>query len=439
MKKIAIWGFGSYGTRMLYCIRTYWKDLYEVSLICDRKFSFSYERQVEGLPACVPDELETYFAAGVFDAVLPAVAFFDQFEDMRSFLKERSIPVFIIGQESDFILASKLERAEVQWRELLPEGYNCTLHRNLYAISALRMSPLLLYDGEGHALIDDIDNLGGFIPHYMFQYPAPLDLVPIRPEILKGQYCVVGKQCPSNYWHFTYDSLDQLFLLEKLGFQGKYIINQSEYIDDFLPLLGIDVKRILWREDLLPSRIYCIEELFVLNSDPQYRFPLRAPVMTELAQTIKKKLVPDPKHVKYPSRVYFKRIGSRKLLGAEILLRKYGFVEIIPEELNLREQMELFYSADIVLCPHGAGATNSLYMHKGSVFLETFGKNWAVPHCIETLYHSGVYHLPVIQTPILDVDLSHRLDDYHVSPLELEMAIQAAIKLTERATEASNN
>ena len=134
----------------------------------------------------------------------------------------------------------------------------------------------------------------------------------------------------------------------------------------------------------------------------------------------------------YHSRVFVRRIGRRKLLGAEELLRKYGFTPIVPEELSVREQMLYFHHADIVLCPHGANSTNSLYMRPGSVFIETFGKNWVYPSCIPTLFLGGVHYLPVVEWPIQSVDQTNGSVDYSIQPPLLEMAIQNAITITER-------
>ena len=85
-----------------------------------------------------------------------------------------------------------------------------------------------------------------------------------------------------------------------------------------------------------------------------------------------------------------KRIGRGKLLDADDLLAEYGFTCIVPEDYTVKEQMALFFNADIVFCVHGANSTNCLYMRKGTVFIEAFSSYWMNQCNLYALVAAGV-------------------------------------------------
>jgi capsular polysaccharide biosynthesis protein len=61
---------------------------------------------------------------------------------------------------------------------------------------------------------------------------------------------------------------------------------------------------------------------------------------------------------------------------AELLqeLDKYGFRSYILEDLRFREQVKLFSGAEIIIGPHGAGFTNTIFADDLTV-LELFGSD----------------------------------------------------------------
>ncbi|MBQ6395085.1 MAG: glycosyltransferase family 61 protein, partial [Atopobiaceae bacterium] len=127
-----------------------------------------------------------------------------------------------------------------------------------------------------------------------------------------------------------------------------------------------------------------------------------------------------------------KRIGTRKRLGVDDVVEEFGFTTMIPEELSVVEQIRHFMCADIVLYPHGANSTNSLYMHPGSVFIEAFSKRWALPICVHTLALKDVDFFPLVETPIAKPVEPSVLADFHVDNTILRMMIRSAIKLAEK-------
>ena len=66
-----------------------------------------------------------------------------------------------------------------------------------------------------------------------------------------------------------------------------------------------------------------------------------------------------------------RKASKRRVLNEEALvqlLRPYGFQVIFAEALTYQEQVQLFYNAEYVVAPHGAGLTNILFSKKCKVW-----------------------------------------------------------------------
>ncbi len=126
----------------------------------------------------------------------------------------------------------------------------------------------------------------------------------------------------------------------------------------------------------------------------------------------------------------------RKLLNGEDIAVKNGYTVIVPEEYSVREQMDLFHNADIILCPHGANSTNFIYMREGAVFAEIFSDRWHARingrHC----EHIGVHYLEMVGTACGDGPFPERLD-YTVKEESLQRFILRAEAIA--AAEAGKN
>lgn len=72
-----------------------------------------------------------------------------------------------------------------------------------------------------------------------------------------------------------------------------------------------------------------------------------------------------------------KRCSSRYVVNEDELLEEldeYGFDSYVLEDLSFREQVELFSGAEVVVGPHGAGFTNTIYADNLTL-LELFGSD----------------------------------------------------------------
>ena len=241
----------------------------------------------------------------------------------------------------------------------------------------------------------------------------------------EGQYCILTKQHSNNYWHYTYSNLEVVWLLEKAGFQGKYVVPDTEYGSELLRLLDVSSDRIISLSAFEHNRIYVFEEVFYVVAIKPFGEDLvyGSPVLLEAVADIKKKLLVDPS---LPKKIYVKRIGKRKLLGAEDILAEYGFTTIVPEEYPVREQIKLFYNADIVFCVHGANSTNCLYMRKGAVFIEAFSSYWMNRCNLYATVTNGVNYLPTSSLETVRENKDGVLRDFMFPEILLRSTIQNA-------------
>lgn len=213
--------------------------------------------------------------------------------------------------------------------------------------------------------------------------------------------------------------------MEEYGYQGKYVCFENDMMKTFLKLLQMDIdSRIIWVKE---------EVLYHFENAKLIRFGddmLRAPIILRMAKKMLGSL--DLEHMEaYPRRLFVKRIGARRMLGAEELLEKYNFTTIVPEELSIEEQIKYFYAADIVVCPHGANSTNAIFMREGTSFIECFGKSYVAPCLSHTNIVGKIKYRMVVEGNGLDTQKDRadydKSNDYHIPPVYLELAILCAL------------
>ncbi len=428
MKKIAVWGYGNYGSRMVRAVDRYWPEEYRITKIYDlRAETF---RKTEPRIA-VPSGIRKDFAEGLFDAVMIAVNLEQTYRQMNEDLDAWGIPVFQLGKPEDYVGAEAFEQdpsAELPQQQ----GYAFYAFRNLRgAVSYAPSNGIVyLFDKEGRALKEHWDAYwvkGNFTHQY--DYPVRFDCPHQDIVFMPGDYCILAKLWSFNYSHFLFESMDCVQLLEESGFRGRYVINDRTCNRAVMNLYGIGDERILTTRDLTLGQVYSFERVFypkLLNNDRK----MSAKVLKRLSGHLCRGLQRNPG--KYPPRLFVERTGTRKLLNCGELLERYGFVTIDPGRLSAEEQRNYFFNAELVVSPHGANSANSLYMRSGTVLIETFGKNWVKYSYINLMREKGVRYLPVVEGPImpeLPVMVTDPAVDYEVPEENLASAIDIAVEL----------
>ncbi|MGK7939840.1 MAG: DUF563 domain-containing protein [Crocosphaera sp.] len=216
---------------------------------------------------------------------------------------------------------------------------------------------------------------------------------------LLGTYSVFRTMTTSsNYYHSLIDQIPRIYLL-----------NQSEYKNEDIKLLiskPLNQVEQFFLDKLLPSNIrtnlvnpkqlYHLERLIF----PSIMSRRKAGYLPKCyIDHLVSKVAPSRRRDKR-NRILISRskAQSRKVINEKELLNlleDYGFKKYCLEDLTIEEQIELFYDAEIVIAPHGAGLANLIFSDKIHV-LELFCDQEFRPHyyyLCKSLNHNYQYIL----------------------------------------------
>lgn len=203
-----------------------------------------------------------------------------------------------------------------------------------------------------------------------------------NPEKLTGIYSLFrASTAPNNYYHSLIDYIPRIYLLNqpeyhniesiKLLFDGeltkveKFIL--PKILPDNITLMPVNTNKTYQLEMLiLPSFLSSIEAGYLPSAYIDY---------------LLEKIAPSRSRNKV-KRIYISRREIRCILNEEELLNflvTYGFEKYCLEDLSMERQIELFYDAEFVVAPHGAGLANLIFSYQVKV-LELFPTVNALPY-----------------------------------------------------------
>lgn len=432
--RIALWGYGDYGKELHRAIGRSYGDSYQLTMIFDRIYGKGLGMIADGVPVESPNALRERFREGAFSAVLIGTLGPHVCAEMTSQLESWGIPIVRLAGCADLVSAEDLCGCANTGFQVQDRGYHLERCQALYCFVDRHGTQELpvFYDGRGHVIRDMWDDSDLAIDPGILNFMVRVDIEPEAAVALGGTYCAVARFWGRNYWHFTFQHLDQIAVMECAGYKGLYVLPDVPFAHELVELSGLTSDRVFWTSEMQDGVVYRFETVLFLHQDDfKYRGDTNAVPLMRIATQIEERAVNGIDIDSYPKRLFVKRIGTRKLEGAQALLDRYGFVTVVPEELTVREQIRFFHAADIVLTPHGANSTNCIYMQPGSVFIEAFSPSWGSPMCVEALLGKGVHYLPVEARYIPEEDRdADPYADFLVDPTVLEMAIRNAMSLS---------
>jgi hypothetical protein len=215
-------------------------------------------------------------------------------------------------------------------------------------------------------------------PHGTVQWEFFLDMAENRPVVEVEEPCVLlANQSSINYWHFMTEVYPRLWAYdeyEALRSARVIVRRKGDKFDQALvETLGIP-----------PS------QTIALDWAPIYRFKhlIYPSALCDRALTRKKvdfvrnrirpELAGRPRGTR---RFYLARTdrGQRGVLNEDqvwSVLEPHGFEKVVPSDLSLSAQADLFSQAEMLVGPHGAALTNVLFMAPGSVVVELAPRPW---------------------------------------------------------------
>ncbi|UUO04953.1 glycosyltransferase family 61 protein [Blastopirellula sp. J2-11] len=192
-----------------------------------------------------------------------------------------------------------------------------------------------------------------------------------RPRRIDGNVLVMTRGLAQrNYYHWTFEMLSQLRLVEQAGVSFDYVAapKRHAFALESLQLLGIE------RSQILPMGRYThiqATQLIVPSVACYYPQPAGVDYLREKMQFQSWSHYEHDKRIKlYIAR---RRHSSRHIVNdAELFaaLKPLGFRQVYLEDLPLKKQIQLFQQASVVVGPHGAGLSNLVYSRPGTAIFE---------------------------------------------------------------------
>lgn len=248
------------------------------------------------------------------------------------------------------------------------------------------------------------------------------------PQRLEGTASLLAASNGDNYYHWLFDSLPRLRLLQLAGYKLSdvdwFILNQSQ------PAFQVQTleKAGIARSKLRYTSRYCIVHCrrLLVPSMPG-RLGYAAPwACRYLRELFLPKTSPAADRKIYISR---QNAQGRKILNeADIvpILTRHGFEIVHAERLNFDEQIRLFASARQVIAIHGAGMSNLVWCPSGTKVLE-LGSPMHHNECFSTIAANGGLsydHLFLDQAPAGTGDRESRFGNLIVKPDELARKVE---------------
>ena len=204
----------------------------------------------------------------------------------------------------------------------------------------------------------------------------PIFLRPALPRVEHVDGTLVSLTSPGsarNYFHFLFDVLPRWGILQESlpGFvpDHLYVPTSASYQQQLLALAGLDGYDLMTSEK---HRALSADHLLVPSMpNPEEIAP------TWMVEWVRERLPAVRTHDK-PRRLYVTRgsvPNTRCVVDEANLwphLEQRGFVRIDPGTMSVRDQIDYFAAADVVVGPHGAALSNLVFVKPGVRVLELF-------------------------------------------------------------------
>lgn len=404
---VVLWGAGQFGEEMLEYFRHVKK--YNVIGIFDQNLEKCYRLVRNELVINSKEKLIELYKEGKYDFVMISVYGKEITETIRNELQRISIPALLPEEIMTYTSVHVEQSKKCRYDE-----YELVTCDNV--VLKGRNSQFCIYKEQ--KVIKE-----GWLSFYwtqkMSNMACPIWEEYVCDETVEEAYVVARDAVKNSYWHFLYDCLSTVFAMEETGYKGKYLVFDSELTRTFFRLLGINASRIIWLSEEAGTS-YLLKKYYWIEINAEYK----GKVVRRMAESIMQRVEMEKE---YPKRIFIKRIGVRKMLGAEALLEKYNFTTIIPEELSIEEQIAYTHNAEIVIAPHGANCANAFFMKSGATLLECFGKNYNPVLIPNVLCWADVKYRMLVEERC-EYEDGNTLEDYTIQPLLLESTMREILE-----------
>lgn len=172
----------------------------------------------------------------------------------------------------------------------------------------------------------------------------------------------------ASYYHFIFESLPQLIWIKSKFPESTLVLNSRSHSYERAIASHLGMKVLFFKEPLMLEKTLLISQPGALGvpSDFEVR-QLRTLSNAAAATQGEGKL--------FVSRRFASRSASDDK-RAEQAAQSLGFEVVHFEKMSLLEQIELASQAQVMVGLHGAGLSNSVFMHRGSTLVEVLEPSW---------------------------------------------------------------
>lgn len=242
--------------------------------------------------------------------------------------------------------------------------------------------------------------------------------------MLSGKFC-------NNYYHVMYENLIRCVYLDRINVpqyvplvvdKRTMMIPSCRQIFDILTAKsGRDVITI---DDVALYQFDCLFCLSRVNQLPSHTIDPQKPInviySVDAMKLLRKNLLAY-KSAKITPRRFFisrKKGGGRQFNEEEVfvVLSKYGFVRIAPEQYSFDEQIALFNNAEFIVAGTGAALTNLLFVSNSCTVicfgLGSYDKTFDIPvfNTVASIIGASFIYFPRKNSLKKDVHINYEID-----------------------------
>lgn len=300
---------------------------------------------------------------------MSSVAFVKDFLAQNSDVED---PFYRLLDEEVDLVYELPETGEEKIHWMFTSGRNYTLPERF--VCAFSNAESVGYDA---VLMDGglLEDVSPFFGALTVRHPVYSKRVRRNPVKTAGVSAFMGTCGGEAYYHWLFDVLPKVDLLERAGFGlgdiDNFVFNplRHPFQRETLDILGVPLDRVV------ECSSYCLREYERLvvpriskNPHPLSVDFLRRTFMGDVAEG-------------GPSRIYVsrERCGCRRVLNeGEVFeaLEELGFVKVVLEDYGFLEQVGFFNNVDVVVSPHGSGLSNLVFSRPKTKVVEFFSPSY---------------------------------------------------------------
>lgn len=244
---------------------------------------------------------------------------------------------------------------------------------------------------------------------------------------IKGTAALLTFCGSHNYFHWMYDVLPRIVMLEATGIPySQIIMNPNPYgsfVEQTWTMLGISKDIILCTH---PEFYLQPEKLLVPSLMMNSHYPRWG------TATLRQLLLPHREAaLTSPERIFLTRTQgySRRIVNEDQVincLEAEGFVAVSLENWTVAEQIQIFANAKVIAGPHGAGFTNLAFCQPGTRVIEIFHNAHIVPTYWMISNHMSLDYYMLYGQGLADSKVLPGVADFYVDIERLKQTLRLA-------------